>query len=82
MCYMNSETQRGSDSENFGTRITRFGFVVEKIWSFEFAGGYFMNFSEARDHSEIIFQILGSFLQKLWIAGQFPRNRADSLQNS
>jgi hypothetical protein len=34
---MNSETQRGSDSENFGTRITRFGIVVEKIWSFEFA---------------------------------------------
>jgi hypothetical protein len=27
-----------SDSENFGTRITEFGVVVEKIWSFEVLG--------------------------------------------
>jgi hypothetical protein len=26
------------DSENFGTRITGFGVVVEKIWSFEVSG--------------------------------------------
>jgi hypothetical protein len=31
MCYMNALKERGSDSENFGTRITRFGVVVEKI---------------------------------------------------
>jgi hypothetical protein len=31
MCYMNAQKERGSDSENFGTRITRFGVVVEKI---------------------------------------------------
>jgi hypothetical protein len=31
MCYMNAQKERGSDSKNFGTRITRFGVVVEKI---------------------------------------------------
>jgi hypothetical protein len=31
MCYMHAQKERGSDSENFGTRITRFGVVVEKI---------------------------------------------------
>jgi hypothetical protein len=35
MCYMNAQKERGSDPENFGTRITRFGVVVEKIWIFE-----------------------------------------------
>jgi hypothetical protein len=30
-CYMNPQKERGSDSENFGTRITRFEVVVEKI---------------------------------------------------
>jgi hypothetical protein len=32
---MNAQKERGSDYENFGTRITRFGVVVEKIWIFE-----------------------------------------------
>jgi hypothetical protein len=31
MCYMNAQKERGSDSENFSTRITGFGVVVEKI---------------------------------------------------
>jgi hypothetical protein len=31
ICYMNAQKERGSDSENFGTRIIRFGVVVEKI---------------------------------------------------
>jgi hypothetical protein len=31
MCYMNAEKERGIDSENFDTRITGFGVVVEKI---------------------------------------------------
>jgi hypothetical protein len=31
MCYMNAQKEVGSDSENFGTKITRFGVVVEKI---------------------------------------------------
>jgi hypothetical protein len=35
MCYMNALKERGSDSENFGTRITGFGVVVEKIRIFE-----------------------------------------------
>jgi hypothetical protein len=31
MSYMNAQKERGSDSENFGTRIAGFGVVVEKI---------------------------------------------------
>jgi hypothetical protein len=31
MSYMNAPKERGSDSENFGTRITGFRVVVEKI---------------------------------------------------
>jgi hypothetical protein len=30
-CYMNAQKERGSDSGNFGTRITGFVVVVEKI---------------------------------------------------
>jgi hypothetical protein len=32
---MNASKERRSDSDNFATRITEFGVVVEKIWSFE-----------------------------------------------
>jgi hypothetical protein len=32
---MVAHKERGSDFENFGTRITGFGVVVEKIWIFE-----------------------------------------------
>jgi hypothetical protein len=35
MCYMNAQKERGSVSENFGTRITGFGVVVEQIYIFE-----------------------------------------------
>jgi hypothetical protein len=38
MYYINVQKERESDSENFGTRITGFGVVVEKIWSFEVSG--------------------------------------------
>jgi hypothetical protein len=38
MYYINVQKERESDSENFGTRITEFGVVVEKIWSFEVSG--------------------------------------------
>jgi hypothetical protein len=31
MGYMNAYKERGSDSENFGTRITDFGVAVEEI---------------------------------------------------
>jgi hypothetical protein len=60
MCYMNAQKERESDSENFGTRITGFGVVVEKIWIFEIFGGIFVDFSEARDLFGIIFQITRS----------------------
>jgi hypothetical protein len=36
-------TEKRSDPENFGARITRFGVVVEKIWNFE-VSGYFCGF--------------------------------------
>jgi hypothetical protein len=32
---MNAQNERGIDSENFGTRITRFGVMVGKILIFE-----------------------------------------------
>jgi hypothetical protein len=32
---MNAKSERGSDFENFGGRITEFGVVVGKIWRFE-----------------------------------------------
>jgi hypothetical protein len=35
MCYMNAQNEGGTDSENFGIRITGLGVVVEKIWIFE-----------------------------------------------
>jgi hypothetical protein len=38
MCFMNVQKEGESDSENFGTRITGFGVVVEKIWNFEVSG--------------------------------------------
>jgi hypothetical protein len=31
MCYMNAQKERESNPENFGTRITGFGVVVEKM---------------------------------------------------
>jgi hypothetical protein len=44
---------------NFGTRITGFGVVVEKIWNFDVSGAIFVDFSEARDTFGIIFQKQG-----------------------
>jgi hypothetical protein len=35
---MNAQKERGSDSRNFGIRITGFRVVVEKIWNFEVLG--------------------------------------------
>jgi hypothetical protein len=32
---MNAYDERGSDSQNFGTRITGFGVTVAKIWQKE-----------------------------------------------
>jgi hypothetical protein len=33
---MNAQKERGSDSEHFGKRITKFGATVAKIWQKEF----------------------------------------------
>jgi hypothetical protein len=40
MGYMNAQKERGSDSENFGQRITEFGVTVAKIWRKEVIGIY------------------------------------------
>jgi hypothetical protein len=40
MGYMNAQKERGSDSENFGERITEFGDTVAKIWQKEVIGTY------------------------------------------
>jgi hypothetical protein len=40
MGYMNAQKERGSDSENFGERITEFGVTVAKIWRNEVIGTY------------------------------------------
>jgi hypothetical protein len=37
---MNAWNERGCGSENFGARITKIGFTVEKIWLFEVSGTY------------------------------------------
>jgi hypothetical protein len=39
MCYMNARIERGSDSENFGARITRNSVTLEKILAFQVLGG-------------------------------------------
>jgi hypothetical protein len=44
---MNAQNERGSDPENFGERITEFEVVVEKLWRFEFLGG-FLKFSREK----------------------------------
>jgi hypothetical protein len=68
MCYMNAQKETGSDSENFGTKITRFGVVVEKICIFEVLGQFLWIFSQARDLFGIIFQSRG-LTAKSWTAG-------------
>jgi hypothetical protein len=40
MGYMNAQKERGSDSENFGDRITEFRVTVAKIWRKEVIGTY------------------------------------------
>jgi hypothetical protein len=40
MCYIKAQKERGSDSKNFGERITEFGVAVEKLRRFEVAGAF------------------------------------------
>jgi hypothetical protein len=65
---MNAQKERGSDSKNFGTRITRFGVVVEKIWNFEVSGLILWIFLRLGTFLEIFFNSRGLFA-KLWTAG-------------
>jgi hypothetical protein len=63
MCYMNAQEERGSDSKNFGTRITGFGVVVETILNFEVWGLFLW-----------IFLRLGTFLELFFNSGASLRN--------
>jgi hypothetical protein len=40
MCYIKVQKERGSDSKNFGERITEFGVAVEKLRRFEVPGAF------------------------------------------
>jgi hypothetical protein len=59
MCYMNARKERGSYSENFDTRITRFGVVVEKIWNFEVSGLFLWIFLRLGTFLELFFKFQG-----------------------
>jgi hypothetical protein len=48
MCFINVQKEGESDFENFSTRITGFGVVVEKIWSFEVSGAILSFFLRLR----------------------------------
>jgi hypothetical protein len=53
---MNAQKERGSDSENFGIRITRFGVAVEKIWNFEVSGLFLWIFLRLGTFLELFFK--------------------------
>jgi hypothetical protein len=65
---MNAQKDRGSDSENFGTRIISFGVGVEKIWNFEVLGLFFWIFLRLGTFLELFFkfQVLTA---KSWTTG-------------
>jgi hypothetical protein len=56
MCYMNAQKERGSDPENFGAKITRFGVVVERIWNFEVSGLFLLIFLRLGTILELFFK--------------------------
>jgi hypothetical protein len=56
---MHAQKERGSDLENFGTKITRFGVVVEKIWSFEVSGLFLWIFLRLGTFLELFFKFQG-----------------------
>jgi hypothetical protein len=59
MCYMNAQKERGSDPENFGAKITRFGVVVEKIWNFEVSELFLWIFLRLGIFLELFFKFQG-----------------------
>jgi hypothetical protein len=52
-----------NDSENFGTRITKIGVAVAKIWRKEVIGTYLEFLEVARAISRFIFENQGVFLK-------------------
>jgi hypothetical protein len=68
MCYMNAQKERGSNSKNFGTRITGFEVVVENIWNFEVSGLFLWIFLRLGTILELFFNSGGLFV-KLWTTG-------------
>jgi hypothetical protein len=67
-CYMNAQKERGSDSKNFGTRITGFGVVVEKISIFEVLELFLWIFLRLETFLELIFKFPGPTVNS-WTAG-------------
>jgi hypothetical protein len=65
---MNAQKERGSDSMNFGTRITGFGVGVEKIWNFEVSGLFLWIFLRLGTFMELFFKFRG-LATKSWTAG-------------
>jgi hypothetical protein len=59
MCYMNAQKEIGSDPENFGAKITRFGVVVENTWNFEVWGLFLWIFRRLGTFLELFFKFQG-----------------------
>jgi hypothetical protein len=58
---MNASDERGSDSENFGARITEIGITVAKIWALEGFRGKMVFSKGFRGFSEILGVLGGSW---------------------
>jgi hypothetical protein len=65
---MKAQKERGSDSENFGTRITRFGVVVENIRIFEVWKLFLWIFLRLGSFLELFFKV-PDLTVKSWTTG-------------
>jgi hypothetical protein len=70
---MNAKSERGSDSENFGARITEFGVVVGKIWRFEVSGAILWIFLGLGTSLELFFKNQGSHWKNLRPRIDYPK---------
>jgi hypothetical protein len=68
MCYMNAQKEKGSDSENFGRRITGFGVVLEKIRMFEVFELFLRIFLRLGTFLELFFKFPGLAINS-WTVG-------------